>query len=309
MLISPRMKWKINRYKQRAEARLEELENFFKSVTYKQKMCPACRALVDRKEKICPLCGNSTSAAPRGGIDRLLSSLLPKRAQTTSLLLGVNLFLFALTWVVSIRGRTGGMDAGVLLGSIDGYTLVRFGAKYTALILDGEWWRLLAPIFLHGGLIHLGFNSIVLFDLGPTVEDLYGPRKFLVLYILAGAMGFVASALWHPHSVGIGASGAIFGLIGAMIAYGYRHRGTLGDTVKNMYVRWAIYGLVFGFFIPMVDNAGHIGGLAAGAAFGMLVGDMPSITRESIYLWKLLQKIAVILIIFSFVMVALRQPA
>lgn len=303
------MKWKLNLYKQQAEERLERLQNFFKSVTYKQKMCPACRALVDRKEKVCPFCGENTSAAPRGGVDRMLSAFLPKRAQTTSLLLGVNLFLFALTWVVSMRSRTGGMDAGALLGSIDGYTLVKFGAKYTALILAGEWWRLLTPIFLHGGLIHLGFNTFVLLDLGPTVEEIYGPHKFLVLYILAGTMGFVMSAVWHPNSVGIGASGAVFGLIGAMIAYGYRHRGRMGDTIKNMYVRWAMYGLMFGFFMPMVDNAGHIGGLAAGAAFGMLVGDMPSMTSESINFWKLLRTIVAVLIIFSFVMVALRQPA
>ena len=83
----------------------------------------------------------------------------------------------------------------------------------------------------------------------------------------------------------------------------------MGDTIKNMYVRWAIYGLIFGFFMPGLDNAAHIGGLAAGAGFGLLVSDMPSVTRESIYFWKVLRTIVAILVLFGFVMVSLRQPA
>ena len=165
---------------------------------------------------------------------------------------------------------------------------MRLGAKYGPLIAAGDWWRLLTPIFLHGGLIHLAFNSIVLFDLGPAVEQIYGSHKYIVLYIVTGAAGYVVSFLWHPYSVSVGASGALMGLIGAMIAYGRQHRSRFGDSIKSMYVRWAIYGLIYGFIVPGVDNAAHLGGLGAGLLFGFIVTDMPSITRESIVFWKVL---------------------
>ena len=140
------------------------------------------------------------------------------------------------------------------------------------------------------------------------MEALYGSQKFLVLYVLTGAFGFLVSFLWNPHSVSIGASGAIFGLIGAMIAYGYRNRRTVAESVRNMYVRWAVYVLLFGFLVRGVDNAAHIGGLAGGLAFGWFVTDMPSITRESIVFWKILGALSALLVLFGFIMVGLRQP-
>jgi rhomboid protease GluP len=306
MILSPRMKWKINRYGQTLEQRMERFRNFFKGVMYKQKVCPACRALVDRNEKVCPFCGEGTAGAPRGGINRILSLVIPEQARYSTLLMGVNLVFFGLTLAASAQRRAGEFDFSTLLGSIDSVTLVRFGAKYGPLLAAGEWWRFLTPIFLHGSLLHLAFNSIVLMDLGPAVEQLYGSQKFVVLYVLTGAAGFAFSNMWHPYSVSIGASASLFGLIGAMIAYGHRNRRSLGDTVKSMYVRWAIYGLIFGFVMPGIDNSAHIGGLIAGLLFGLAVSDMPSITRESILFWKTLRTIVLLLVVFGFVMIGLR---
>lgn len=307
MPLSPRIKWKINRYGKQVDERLERFRGFFRSAMNKQKMCPACRALVDRQEKVCPHCGEKISGVASGA-GRALDSLLPQTARYTVFLLTANLLLFGMTLVAS-QQRGGGFDARSLFGGIDAYTLVRFGAKYGFLIAAGEWWRFVTPIFLHGGLIHLAFNTWVLFDLGPAVESLYGSQKFMVLYVLSGIASFVASFLWRPNAISIGASGAIFGLIGAMIAYGYRQRQSTGDSVKNMFVRWAMYGLLYGFLIPGVDNAAHLGGLAAGVAFGWFVSDMPSVTSESIVLWRILRTIAVLLVAFGFIMVGLRQPA
>ena len=309
MPLSPRLKWKINRYGQSVDERLEKVKSLFKSVMNKQKMCPACRALIDRKEKVCPFCGEKVSAAPHGGVGRLLDSLLPQQARNTTLLLTVNVFLFGLMMVASSRSHGGGFDVNTLLGSIDGRTLVRFGAKYSLLIAEGEWWRFLTPVFLHGSLLHLGMNAWVLFDLGPAVEALYGSQKFLVLYIVTGAAGVVLSFLWHPYAISIGASGAIFGLIGAMIAYGFRNRRSVSDAVRNMFVRWAFYGLLFGFLMPGLDNAAHIGGLVAGIAFGGIVSDMPSVTETSIYTWKILSALAVLAVLFGFILVGLRSGA
>ena len=309
MVLSPKMKWKINRYGQTVEDRIQKFRNFFKGVIYKQKVCPACRALIDRKEKVCPFCGEKTSGVPRGGMDRILSHVIPGQARYSTLLMAANLILFGLTLAAFVQRRAGDIDLSVIFGSFDSYTLVRFGAKYGLLIAAGEWWRFLTPIFLHGGLIHLAFNSMVLFDLGPAVEQIYGSQKFFVLYVVTGAAGFVVSYLWHPYSISVGASGALFGLIGAMIAYGHRHRTSIGEAVKSMYVRWAIYGLIFGFLMPGVDNTAHLGGLASGLVFGLVVSDMPSITRESIFFWKALRTIVFLLVLFGFVMVGLRHGA
>src|SRR5450759_389373 len=118
MALSPRIKWKINRYGQNVEDRLEKIRNFFKSVTYKQKRCPACRALVDRNDKVCPFCGENTSAAPRGGASRVLSHVLPEHARYSTILLTVNLILFGLPLAGSARGANGEVDFGSLLGGI-----------------------------------------------------------------------------------------------------------------------------------------------------------------------------------------------
>ena len=307
MVLSPKMKWKINRYGKNVEDRLEKIRNIFKSVTYKQKMCPACRALVDRNDRVCPLCGENTSAAPRGGASRVLSKVLPEHARYSTILITVNLILFGLTLAGSSRGPGGEFDIGSLLGGIDSRTLVRLGAKYGPLIAMGEWWRFITPVFLHGGVLHIAFNTWVMLDIGPAVEEIYGSHKFLVLYVVTGAAGFVASYFWHPYGISVGASGSLCGLIGAMIAYGHRNRTRLGDSVKSMYLRWAIYILVFGLLIAGIDNAAHIGGLAAGFLFGMIVDDIPLLTTESIVFWRILQTLTVLVVIFSFVMIGLRH--
>ena len=306
MIFSPRMKWKINRYKMQLEERMERARGFFQSVVNKQRMCPACRALIDRKERTCPLCCERVSEVSQAGLGRALDSVLPQQARYTTILLSVNLFLFGLMMLATIRARGGEFGGNLLFGGIDVLTLVRFGAKYGFLIADGEWWRFVTPIFLHGSLIHIAFNSWVLFDLGPAVEGLYGSQKFLVLYITTGAASFVASYLWNPNVPSVGASGAIFGLIGAMIAYGYRNRRTVSEAVRNMFVRWAVYILLFGLIVPGIDNAAHIGGLVSGLAFGWLVSDLPELSQNRIQMWKLLRSLAVLVVLFGFIMVGLR---
>ena len=309
MLLTPRMRWKLNRYKGKLEERMERARGFFRSVVNKQRMCPACRALIDRKETVCPLCGERVSEVSQAGLGRALDSILPQQARYTTILLSVNAFLFGLMLLATIRARGGEFSGNLLFGSIDVVTLVRFGAKYGFLILEGEWWRFVTPIFLHANLIHIGFNSWVLFDLGPAVEGLYGPKKFLVLYVVTGAVSFLFSFLWRPAVPSVGASGAIFGLIGVMIAYGYRNRRGAGDAVRNMFLRWAGYMLVFGLIIPGIDNAAHIGGLVAGIAFGALVSDLPEVTQSGIQMWKILSAVAFLIVLFSFIMVGLRAGA
>ena len=154
------------------------------------------------------------------------------------------------------------------MGGIDGHALSRLGARRTDLILHGEVWRLVMPIFLHGSLMHIIMNSWVLMDLGPTLEELYGSARYLFLYIVIGIFSFMVSAWWHPFGISIGASGSLMGLIGLMIAITKRHGGVLAEMYRKQLVRWVVYIFVFGFFIGGIDNAAHLGGLVAGYLLG-----------------------------------------
>lgn len=230
-------------------------------------MCPHCRAFITTKDKVCPYCNEAvgprvTERGDTGG--GFVGGFIPHARFTTVMILVINFGLYIATSVYSMKAGRG--DA---MG-LDSQTLVDFGAKWTPYIRLGQYWRLVTAGFLHGGLLHILMNSWVLFDLGAQVEELYGASRLLVIYFLSSVGGFYVSALW-ANGPSVGASAALFGLIGAMIAIGVRHRGTLGDHVKSLYIRWAIYGLLFGL-LPGIDNAAHIGGLASGFAAAWIVG-------------------------------------
>lgn len=140
--------------------------------------------------------------------------------------------------------------------------LIPFGAKENGLILKGEYWRFITPIFLHGDLMHLALNCYFLYAVSVS-EKIYGHLKFIVIYILAGILGNVASFAFLS-SPGVGASGANFGLLGAMLYFGIQKpaifRGKLGYNILFVIV----INLVYGFSRPGIDNAAHIGGLIGG---------------------------------------------
>ena len=300
MPLSPRIKWKLERYRRALRDRLEDLRSLLKASMEKQKVCPACRALVGARESRCPFCNERLSAVHRVGVRRLFARLLPAGPRYTTLLLMANFALFGISLLAAARSGVG-LES---LLHMPGRTLVALGARDYHVAL-GEWWRLATAIFLHGNLLHLLFNALVLFDLGPAVEEMYGTARFLVLYFVAGIAGSLSSFFWHPFAIMVGASGALFGLIGVMIAYGYRHRTGLGEQVKTMYVRWAIYGLLFGFVVPGIDNAAHIGGLLAGVAYGAVVSNTPSFTHSSILAWRIASYAVLLVIAISFLLVGL----
>jgi rhomboid protease GluP len=158
-------------------------------------------------------------------------------------------------------------------GSTDPDVLVRFGAKSNGHIADGEVWRLLTSIFLHIGPMHLFFNSYALFIFGVEVERVYGSARFLTIYLLAGLYGSLVSFAFGP-SLSAGASGAIFGLLGVMVAYFRRHRETFGEWGRQRLISLlgvAGFNLVLGFTVPGIDNLAHLGGLITGTVLGWLL--------------------------------------
>jgi len=258
-------------------------------------MCPHCRAFITSSDKTCPYC--NTPVGPRA-IERrdpgpILGGLIPQAHFVTSMILLINFGLYAATALYSARTGNGGWV------DIDGQTLIAFGGKVRAAILGyGQWWRLVTAGFLHGGLFHILMNSWVLFDVGAQVEQIYGARRLIVIYFASTVCGFLASTFWS-NSLSIGASAGLFGLIGAMIAVGVRHKGSFGHAIRGLYIRWAIYGLMIGL-LPGIDNAAHIGGLAAGFACGYLAG-LPSIVENfTEKVWRIASYAALIATGYSF---------
>ncbi|WP_046173832.1 rhomboid family intramembrane serine protease [Domibacillus indicus] len=148
-------------------------------------------------------------------------------------------------------------------GSTNTQVLLQFGAKFNPLILEGEWWRFITPIFLHIGLLHLLMNSMALYYLGTAVEQIYGRLRFLWIYLFSGFTGSLLSFLLTPN-LSAGASGAIFGLFGALLYFGVTKPKLFFRTMgMNILVVIGI-NLAFGFTVPGIDNAGHIGGLIGG---------------------------------------------
>ena len=163
-------------------------------------------------------------------------------------------------------------------GDPDGTTnlnvLTDFGAKVNELIEQGQVWRLFTAMFLHIGVIHLLFNLYALNSLGPLVEGFFGHRRFLVVYLIGGLFGSLASYIFSAVP-SAGASGAIFGLIGAATVYFLRYQnnfGARGRAILQNMVIVIVINLIFGLSMPGIDNWGHIGGLIGGAlvAWGLL---------------------------------------
>ncbi|MGM0947747.1 MAG: rhomboid protease YqgP [Bacillota bacterium] len=157
-------------------------------------------------------------------------------------------------------------------GSTNTETLVAFGAKENSLIAAGEWWRLLTPIVLHIGIAHLAFNTLALWSVGTAVERMYGSGRFLLIYLAAGITGSIASFVFSPYP-SAGASGAIFGCLGALLYIALSNRKMFFRTIGTNIIVIIIINLGFGFAVSNIDNSGHIGGLIGGffaaAALGL----------------------------------------
>jgi rhomboid protease GluP len=159
--------------------------------------------------------------------------------------------------------------------------LLRLGAKFGPLIVAGEWQRLLLCMFLHGSIWHLFFNMYALYNLGRLAEGVYGAKKFFIIYIVTGMGGSLLSLLMNYSNVSVGASGAIFGLAGALFASGLKYRNTSLNRLARSLLPFILINLLIGFVTPVVDNGAHIGGLLSGMLLGYLVSP-----GESWFAWK-----------------------
>ena len=157
-------------------------------------------------------------------------------------------------------------------GSTDNYTLLIFGANVDTLTKNGDYYRLFTSMFLHIGILHLLCNMYSLYIIGKEVENVFGKVKYLIIYLLSGIAGSILSLAFNHNTICAGASGAIFGLLGALLYFGYYYRTYLGVTLTRSIIPVIVLNLIIGFTSSGIDNAAHIGGLVGGILIAMAVG-------------------------------------
>jgi rhomboid protease GluP len=226
-------------------------------------MCPNCRAFVTTSDRVCPYCDMALGpkAIERRQPGEILGGLIPHARFTTVMILLINTGLFIADYISPQSG------------------ILQYGASVPWSFMQGQWWRLVTAGFLHSGILHILMNSWVLFDLGAEVEQIYGTSRLMVFYFISTVTGFLFSSKFGFNQ-SVGSSAGIFGLIGAMLAFGFTDRSSLGAAVKALYVRWLVYLMVLSF-IPGVDFRAHIGGLSGGFVVGWLAS-----TPRARLMWK-----------------------
>jgi len=222
-------------------------------------------------KKICQWCVQH-EAAQRGeenedAIQPVMAAPWVRREASISLtkvILGANVMVFLA--MVAASGPS--MD-------FNGQVMVHFGANFGPYTLSGQWWRLVTYMFLHGGLFHIATNMWCLWNIGSLCESLYGRFTYAAIYLITGIAGGLASVGWNPSVLSVGASGALFGLTGALIASFYLGSFTLsGINIKSTLsslLFFAGFSLFLGKVVPGIDNACHVGGLVSGLILGALI--------------------------------------
>ena len=227
--------------------------------------------------KICPWCVRHEAAQRGDEVDDrqpVITQPWVRRESSitlTRVIFGINVAVF-----LAMLFKTESPLAFLVQGqSFSGQISVPFGANFGPLTLSGDWWRLVTYMFLHGGIFHVAVNMWCLWNLGTLSEALYGRWTYLSIYLITGIAGGLASAAWNPRVLSVGASGALFGLSGALIASFYLGEFSLsGISIRGTLTSLLFFtgfSLYFGFVDPLIDNACHVGGLVSGLALGALI--------------------------------------
>ncbi len=222
-------------------------------------------------------------------------AFLFEQAPMTISILILNAVMYLLTVILGSGNIWNGGSTG---------TLIQFGAQYGPLVASGEWYRLITANFLHGGLMHIFFNSYALFYFGIVVEKIYSSQKFIFIYLISGVVGNLLTQFFYTNVPSVGASGAIFGLVGLMFSAGIsgNMRGRLSGFSGTALLPMILINLFLGFTVPGINNIAHIGGLGTGFLLGFLISPNPEFRIWQKKLWLTLKYVCIILIILSIVL-------
>jgi len=229
-------------------------------------LCPSCGRLTRADAEECLICGRRRPGM--WGLSDIFRRLF-RTGSPTQLITIACIAVYVLSLAVDPAGALrprGPFD----VFSPSNRALQLLGATGSFPWAHGEWWTLCTAIYLHGGILHILFNVLWIRQLGPAVEELYGPARFFLIFTVSGVVGFVVSNfLGIPFTVG--ASGSIFGLLGAMVAFGRRRGGVFGTMVLRQYGQWALLLFILGFFMSGVNNLAHGGGFVGGLGAGLVL--------------------------------------
>jgi rhomboid protease GluP len=222
---------------------------------------PKPRSIITKRERT--IQPDNEQLNPQGSQNSALQTYLRGPYTVTTALIAANVLVF-IAMVIS----------GVSFSSPTTDEALKFGADSAAQTIGAhQYWRLLTSTFVHFGIIHIGFNMFVLYQIGPFVQITFGRARYLIIYFIAGLAGSIVSIYIHPHAVGAGASGAIFGLYGAVFGFLLRERNVLNPaamkSIRNSAGIFILYNIAFGAVSRTTDLSAHLGGLVAGFLAGV----------------------------------------
>ena len=222
-------------------------------------ICPECMTFGPVGIR-CPDHASATgrAPAPRQAARRAAASVSRRGPFVTQALIGINvgIYLLQLLMGAGLSARTGWIyEHGVLVS-----TALDSSGQVVG-VAEGDWWRLVTAMFLHYGPLHLGMNMLVLWFIGPPLEDYFGHGRYALVYLVSGLAGSAGALIWSPNALTVGASGAIWGIMGAALVLEARRTYVFGGQAMGL----VVLNLAFTFLVPGVSIGGHVGGLVGGA--------------------------------------------
>jgi rhomboid protease GluP len=234
----------------------------------KSMLCPNCRRLISNDEPACPYCGMTR---PGALWKRTVSGALSlQRLNPVTAILGANILFFVLSFLIDPKGLNVSANPLMFL-SPSSDSLFILGATGTIPLAYGRWWTLISAGFLHGGILHIFFNMMAFRQLAPFILDEFGLNRFAILYVWTGVAGFLLSGLAGVPFT-IGASASICGMIGAILYYSKSRGGSYGNAIFQQAMSWVMGLVLFGLFLPGINNWAHGGGIVSGILIAFLIG-------------------------------------
>lgn len=233
-------------------------------------LCPNCGKLISSSATECIHCG--TKNPNLWGFSKILRKIFGGQVSLIPIISTVCIALFILCLLLEPRAifqSRGSLLFGFL--SPDFNILIKLGMTGSVAWSKGHWWTLITAIYLHGGLLHILFNVLWIRQLGPVVEELFGISRSFLIFTLSGILGYIFSN-YAGISYTIGASGSIFGLLGALVYYGRKRGGTFGMAIYKQTGQWALVLFIIGFVMPGVNNFAHAGGFIGGYLSSTFLG-------------------------------------